>query len=777
MDVVKFLESETAFDFVATMLATKHKVDLVELTTKIKTESKEETPWDGEVEIDGFIAGGAVANLLNEFVNHVPAVVRDIDVFHLYNRKPNIVHNVDGDLFDREYIQDGWVESDMEDFRQAFESELTVDGDWYGNKWVQPNGDFCLMKSHFRQGIANYVEVHVGTQKKVKNMRKLKQLIILRGFDINACQVGIDVKNKKVIYTDDFVEFLKSRQMKVTIPVNPIQTTIRLLKKMKDLQCYCDINNEVKLLQYACFCLDNISNRFGSETYEKYLEHKDQLDKVFEIIKIEKPEKTFARQQPLEDPFRMRPSYDGIGNGFHVEGKELWLFAPKLNSYDLDYYFNHPLSLINYWRMNEDSVSQVKKRKIKKITDYLYSKGVGKYNEDTPRYGRRDGDEYVYEVPLADMLGGRNSIRKYDAHGLHSYGSVAHKLVYRVDHWLWHNLVSHENYFDCDFHESHIEYIDNFMNDHRGLRWLFDATLSLYNEDELPGSHSAGTTSIDGTLQGQYNKIRVIKSISNKRGEWIVGELENLQYDKRQKLVQSEDLGKFINDYLDEREKELSLPLVEKLDLSGFEYVDCVTEINTTKDLKSEGTRMGHCVGGYSSAIKDGRSRIFHIECDGIGSTLEVGVTSDSIWPRLDIGNMREISDSWKEHIDRSRLRRLETLDRQLENTKFSIKQHRGRYPEKGNLNPTETNKEIAKKLVEFITESGTFLEDRIKDILYKRHQMEMEIRKEVWEKEQHKLETNPNGTITVQTFDDADQNLNQHYIPARRNVPIDEIF
>jgi hypothetical protein len=114
-------------------------------------------------------------------------------------------------------------------------------------------------------------------------------------------------------------------------------------------------------------------------------------------------------------------------------------------------------------------------------------------------------------------------------------------------------------------------------------------------------------------------------------------------------------------------------------------------------------------------------------------------------------------------------------LDRQLENVRVQRKQHYGRYPEKGNLTPTEKNKEIAEKLVEFISKNSSFMEDMLKDILYKRHLLEMEIRKEVWDWKQEELKTNPNGTITVETFDNADQH--EFYIPARRNVPVDELF
>jgi hypothetical protein len=265
--------------------------------------------------------------------------------------------------------------------------------------------------------------------------------------------------------------------------------------------------------------------------------------------------------------------------------------------------------------------------------------------------------------------------------------------------------------------------------------------------------------------------MKMVKSIANKRGDWILGELENLNYDKREELISSENPEKYINDYMDSVEVELSKPLIQPLNLFGFEHEECVTEITTTKDLRSEGTRMGHCVGGYGNAIKEGRSRIFHIECDGIGSTFEVGFGTN-MWPNFGMENFREVPQEWRDVLGTysSDLRRLENMDKQVEKASFNSKQHYGRYPEKGNKTPTDTNKEIAKLLVEYINEH--YLEDRIKELLWDRHQLETTLRKKVYEK---KIELEKEkGTTKVHTR--VYDSNNPHHIPANRYVDIDEL-
>jgi len=782
MDFRKFLEDKSTYGHVMGILARESGLSIKDVASKIKSEG-EDKPWTGEVNIDGFIAGGAVANIINYMLYSVKPVIRDVDIFYPYNREINYIPNIDASAkHDSTQPSCTWVSSkssDMEEFRQAFESELTVDGDWYGNKWVQPNGDFCLMKSHFRQGMANYVEVHAGLSRHIKDKEKArdaKQLVILKGFDINSCQIGIDIKKEKLVYTEDFLEFIETRQMKVTIPVSPIQTSIRLIKKMKDMQAYCDINNELKLLQYATFCTDKISNRFGSETYQKYLEHKDDIDMFFEIVKVEKPERPAGyddrgfKYEGMRSMDRLMPSLmsDGIGRGFYVEGKELWLFAPKLRSYDLKYHLNHPLSLINYWRMNEDNVAKTKKKKIGVIMDYLYKNGIRKYNPEEKGSWRVKSDELVEEVLLTNEMG---SYHKYKAHGITSFGVINHKTVHRINHWLWFNLIAHKDYYDCDFHIKHIDFVDKFMEEHRGLRWLFDNSRHY---------DSRSVKAIGNNLQSQYKAMKMIKTIANKRGEWIIGELENLNYDKREELISSDNPAEWINEYMDNVEKELSEPLVEPLSLEGFELLECVTELITVKDLRSEGTKMGHCVGGYGNSIKDGRSRIFHIERNGIGSTVEIGF-GGSIWPKFDSAKAREIPAEWEEFASRSDIRELKNYDNKLETTSYTKRQHYGRYPEKkGNQTPTDENQEVVTKLVEYLDEHHKDI--LLKDILYNRHILEEKIRKEVYDKqiEKEKIERAEKARqegkdiVTIREYPEWGDRTQS---PVSRTVPVEEIL
>jgi hypothetical protein len=167
--------------------------------------------------------------------------------------------------------------------------------------------------------------------------------------------------------------------------------------------------------------------------------------------------------------------------------------------------------------------------------------------------------------------------------------------------------------------------------------------------------------------------------------------------DIKTQLDNIEITKEWVQSLIDKEKERMAKPLCEPYDLSDFKYKDYVRELTSPLDLKVEGSVMGHCVGGYSNALEDGRSRIFHIEVDGIGSTLELGVCKDNtnnVWRNIDFG------------IDPK-----PTLpDYEQE---FNIKQHYGRYPEKGNKRPTNKNRGIAFKLAYFLAQEHMIEETR----------------------------------------------------------------
>jgi len=59
---------------------------------------------------------------------------------------------------------------------------------------------------------------------------------VIRGFDINCCQAAITMKNKNLRTTEDFDNFLKTKDLKVTNPHNMGSTALRIIKKEETLK-------------------------------------------------------------------------------------------------------------------------------------------------------------------------------------------------------------------------------------------------------------------------------------------------------------------------------------------------------------------------------------------------------------------------------------------------------------------------------------------------------------------------------------------------------------
>lgn len=664
MDITKFLESKETYDKVVKVLSEKAGLPVAQISSTINKTGESLNPPEG------FIAGGSVSNIIYSLLHGGKPAINDIDIFYFFDNK-------NGD----------WISPKLDEFPVPLETDIKTGGDDYGNKWVQPNGEFSIMRSHSRQGIFNYIQVYVGSntyQRDLINNPINKPLILLKSFDLNCCQAGLDIQNGKIVYTKKFTEFLRSRQLQVTIPISPIQTTIRLIKKMEDLNCYCDLDSEIKLLQHSMFT-GSIAYTFGVETYEKYLKYSEIIDKYFKIIDY-KPSTLF-------NDFNL----DSEENKKHeTKNSGLRAFDVVLDKYELEYSFSHPLALMNYWRISKGTLSQSKLKKFNIIKDVVYRSGVRPITSHGFSSLRNHDNKHV-------------SVVKLNSSGIHpenldNFVKLTKTEVHSISHWVWNSLLVNEGYYDCDFHEKHIYYIDRLLKEHHGLERLID-----HLGDDL-------------TLQKHYRFLKTITKIAKKRGEWVIGELENLHGDRLIEFSKSGGSEEWLNTFFDTLEKELSIDLVEPVDLTGFEYIDCVKELTTTIALRTEGVKMGHCVGGYSSNVKDGRSRIFHIECDGIGSTLEVGGVNSG----YNVWDSHNFTTTGHDNEDDEEIKK---LNRDLLKVQYRKIQHYGRYPKKGNIIPTDINIGIAEDLIDFINSSGT-VKEGVLEVLWKQHLLTKKIDK-----------------------------------------------
>jgi len=231
----------------------------------------------GELPKKGFLAGGAVANTILSMKWGGDFPMNDLDIFQIESTK-------------------GLKSKKMPERYTG----VKLDYNHYEGIILVSNSERLYTVSRAQKyGMLNLIDIQLnGNHQSLENYR-----IILEGFDLNCCPVGIDLESEELIYLPSFESFLETMQLRVGYPYTPFHTAIRLFKKKEELDAYCDCETEIKYLSQVPLVLsasyahwpgfhkDNTkyAKRFGKDYHNMYLQHKDDLDKYFEIVSCQKP--------------------------------------------------------------------------------------------------------------------------------------------------------------------------------------------------------------------------------------------------------------------------------------------------------------------------------------------------------------------------------------------------------------------------------------------------------------------------------------------------------
>lgn len=604
---------------------------------------------DIEDESKGFIAGGSVSNILFSLIYGGNAVVNDIDVYWQVKE--------DVKLKEEQWYPAVYVNEDG----------LEMVDDAYGRVFVSDSGSRMRVVKHSRKGIFNNIEYLYEEGKRYGvGIIKPKNLVILEGFDLNCCKSGIDLENGVIFYTQEFVEFLQTKQLKIVSPCAPIQTTIRLQKKMKDLDCFCDFVHEMRFLTVAAKHIHGgqMTKFIGPETYVKYEKYKDIVDKYFNVREPKNVD---------ELPHTLREVYEKDGK--RNPKIKLWIFEPIMN-FDIVEGVNSLNELKRIWYLLYTHKKKSEQTKINKI--FYKNAYLGNMTEDTWEF--KEYKQGTYKQLVVNYGFGFD----WDSPKEQEYVMVPR---YVSNRFTYQMILSNKDYHKCNFDLKHVDTIDKFTNEHHNIKMILKLSKSLVE---------------------QYNIIKFIKSLAKKEGDWIIGILETLNWNRHDNVKKLDE--ETVLNILEKEKMFNNKKLVDKVDLKSFEFKNCVRELVTPLELKTEGSKMGHCVGGYAHSIESGRSRIFHVDCDGIGSTVEIGLPMKEKYD-YHTSKMIKVLEAYQPEGLKNECFVVfdnETSEKvSINEFIYHTKQHHGRYPEKGNLKPTETNKKVVKSLVTYLNNNN----------------------------------------------------------------------
>ena len=174
----------------------------------------------------GFLAGGAVANTILRMK------------YGKGTHDDNLYPINDLDIF---------VESDHENIQGSTPlrtKELVIQEGYYaGDIGYDKDSKYRILNVE-RDGLLNIITI----SQIIDLHNNRDYMYVLNGFDFNCCQIGIDLETGKLFYTPQFAEFFRTNQLDISAMYTPGHTAIRLVKKIKELNCYCDVDKCMEIL-------------------------------------------------------------------------------------------------------------------------------------------------------------------------------------------------------------------------------------------------------------------------------------------------------------------------------------------------------------------------------------------------------------------------------------------------------------------------------------------------------------------------------------------------
>ena len=213
--------------------------------------------------IRGFLAGGALANIVWEIVSGNKAVVNDIDIFNFIGLEEKLEREKDS-LFNYQEKDEKYYE------------------DYTGMCFNTYTKAFYSIVESKKEDMFNYIDYKSNTN---------DPSLIIKSFDINATRIGYDIESDKIYWTPEFEYFLNTGKLQVSNLMTPSHTSIRIVKKSIELNTQLDYF-EIKLLQHSLSFRfsDVIKLRFKQRYYDLYQEYQDHLKEHFLIKRDENAE-------------------------------------------------------------------------------------------------------------------------------------------------------------------------------------------------------------------------------------------------------------------------------------------------------------------------------------------------------------------------------------------------------------------------------------------------------------------------------------------------------
>jgi ribosomal protein S10 len=234
----------------------------------------------------GFIAGQAVASLIYRQLGlEINSPINDIDIFQVQKKKDT---------------QETYAEM------RTHSKDVTI-YEKYGsasNMFYSVGRRSYKVKKSYYLGENELINMILIEQSQERYL--LDKEMLLESFDFNCCSVGFDIKSEEFTMTQSFIDFIKTKQLRVQSVHTPFHTVLRLNKKIQDLgeNVYCDLplERDILLTSKIMFSKPTI---VGERFFNLYNNYKDDfIEKTFSFSDRE--------QSYYEDRFKVEKQYKQV---------------------------------------------------------------------------------------------------------------------------------------------------------------------------------------------------------------------------------------------------------------------------------------------------------------------------------------------------------------------------------------------------------------------------------------------------------------------------------
>jgi len=208
----------------------------------------------------GFLAGGAISNVVWSILKGKDFPINDLDIYHLSELKKNVSTR------------------EMKEKQHFTKNEKWVYEDYTGLAVGYQQKGYYMIEKVSVNGIFNIIEYNSSTE---------DRSIIIDSFDINCCQLGYDIDKDEFVWTKDFETFLETGELRLTNLTSPAHSALRLVKKKNDLDAILP-EIELDVITYAMKnirFIDTQKFRFKERYANMYKKYESELSKYFKLVR------------------------------------------------------------------------------------------------------------------------------------------------------------------------------------------------------------------------------------------------------------------------------------------------------------------------------------------------------------------------------------------------------------------------------------------------------------------------------------------------------------